>query len=166
MDGKTREPRIAQRSVRIDAHRGHHRDRVPVRPIARTALLLLAVPLLLALPSVARAQEQPDPGRLVEYARNPLTDQMSLRVQPNFNFAAGDLHLRPRRHRADDRAGRGMDRQGFTIGRQTGTAQIEAYSNVERPAGTSTRGLIVSVQFVSKVRASVRLTVCARRSGR
>jgi hypothetical protein len=38
--------------------------------------------------------------------------------------------------------------KGFTIGRQTGTAQVEAYSNVERPAGTSTWSLILTVQFV------------------
>jgi hypothetical protein len=38
--------------------------------------------------------------------------------------------------------------KAFTIGRQGGTAQIEAYSNVERPAGGPTWTVILTVQFV------------------
>jgi hypothetical protein len=38
--------------------------------------------------------------------------------------------------------------RAFTIGRQRGTAQVEAYSNVERPAGAPTWSVILTVQFV------------------
>jgi hypothetical protein len=38
--------------------------------------------------------------------------------------------------------------RAFTIGRQGGTAQVEAYSNVERPAGGPTWSVLVTVQFV------------------
>jgi hypothetical protein len=38
--------------------------------------------------------------------------------------------------------------RAFTIGRQRGTAQIEAYSNVERPAGGPRWSMILTVQFV------------------
>jgi len=38
--------------------------------------------------------------------------------------------------------------RAFTIRRQGGTAQVEAYSNVERPAGGPTWVVLVTVQFV------------------
>ena len=38
--------------------------------------------------------------------------------------------------------------RAFTIGRQGGTAQVEAYSNVERPPGGATWSILVTVQFV------------------
>ena len=38
--------------------------------------------------------------------------------------------------------------RAFTIGRQGGTAQVEAYSNVERPAGGPTWSVLVTFQFV------------------
>jgi hypothetical protein len=38
--------------------------------------------------------------------------------------------------------------RAFAIGRQGGTAQVEAYSNVERPAGGPTWSVLVTVQFV------------------
>jgi hypothetical protein len=55
--------------------------------------LASAVPLLVSLLSAvhsgALAQEQPVGSELVKNARNPLADQASLQVQPNFNFGAG-----------------------------------------------------------------------------
>ena len=57
--------------------------RVPKRPVlARAALLLV-------LDSNALAQQQP-PSDLVKDARNPLADQVSAQVQPNFNFGVGE----------------------------------------------------------------------------
>jgi hypothetical protein len=38
--------------------------------------------------------------------------------------------------------------RAFTIGRQGGTVQVEAYSNVERPAGGPTWSVLLTVQFV------------------
>lgn len=60
-------------------------------------------------------------------------------VTANWKASSGDRWTVP--------VGGGIGK-GFTIGRQTGTAQVEAYSNVERPAGTSTWSLILTVQFV------------------
>lgn len=54
------------------------------------AILLLAVPLLLVLYSSGSAEEQAGASQLVKNARNPLADQTSLQVQPNFNFGVGD----------------------------------------------------------------------------
>lgn len=74
--------------MRSDAHQGHHPDRVRLRPIART-VLQLALALGPVLHSGARADE-PSGAQLVEEDRNPLSDQASLQVQPNFEFRAGE----------------------------------------------------------------------------
>jgi hypothetical protein len=46
--------------------------------------------LLLALRSSALAQQPAGPSELVKNARNPLADQASAQVQPNFNFGVGE----------------------------------------------------------------------------
>ena len=51
-----------------------------------SAVLLLAVPLLPLIHTRALAQEQSDANQFVKDARNPLADQISAQIQPNFNF--------------------------------------------------------------------------------
>jgi hypothetical protein len=52
--------------------------------------LLLSVGLLLTvLQSSALGQEAPGPVSLVQKIKNPLADQVSIQLQPNFNFGVG-----------------------------------------------------------------------------
>ena len=57
---------------------------------ALSTAALLSIVLLISLLHVrALAQEQSGASEFVKNARNPLADQISLQVQPNFNFGVG-----------------------------------------------------------------------------
>lgn len=60
-------------------------------------------------------------------------------VTANWKASAGNQWTVP--------IGGGIGR-AFMIGRQGGTAQVEAYNYVERPAGSATWTVILTVQFV------------------